>query len=45
MLAVVPGSEAERAVDAVRGAGHDAWIVGEVVAGRGRAHVEAAGAV
>jgi len=45
MLAVVPAPEAERAVEVVRGAGHDAWIVGEVTAGRGRVHVEGPGAV
>jgi phosphoribosylformylglycinamidine cyclo-ligase len=39
MLAVVaPGSELA-AVDAVRSAGHDAWVVGEIVAGHGRVHV------
>ena len=45
MLAVVPAAEAERSVEVIRGAGHDAWIVGEVVAGRGRTHVERPGAV
>ena len=39
MLVVVPGGEAFRAVDAIRAAGHDAWVVGEIVAGYGRAHV------
>lgn len=41
MLAIVPASEAFRAVDAVRSAGHDAWVVGEIVGGHGRAAVEA----
>jgi phosphoribosylformylglycinamidine cyclo-ligase len=40
MLAVVAGDSAERALDAVRAGGHDAWIVGEVVEGHGRARVE-----
>jgi phosphoribosylformylglycinamidine cyclo-ligase len=40
MLAVVPRGEALRALDAVRGAGRDAWVVGEIVDGHGRAHVE-----
>ncbi len=40
MLAVVPGEVGERALDVVRAGGHDAWIVGEVVDGHGRAHVE-----
>lgn len=39
MLAVVPSGEALRALDAVRDAGRDAWIVGEIVNGHGRAHV------
>jgi phosphoribosylformylglycinamidine cyclo-ligase len=39
MLAVVPGDVAERALDVVRSVGHDAWIVGEIVDGHGRAHV------
>ncbi len=40
MLAVVREADAFRAVDAIRAAGHDAWVVGEIVAGHGRAHVE-----
>ncbi len=40
MLAVVPGDVAERALDVVRSGGHDAWLVGEVVDGRGHVHVE-----
>ncbi len=40
MLAVVTGDTAERAVDVVRAGGHDAWIVGEIVDGHGRVHVE-----
>jgi phosphoribosylformylglycinamidine cyclo-ligase len=40
MLALVPGDVAERALDVVRSGGHDAWIVGEVVDGHGRVHVE-----
>jgi phosphoribosylformylglycinamidine cyclo-ligase len=37
MLAVVPGDSARSALDAVRAAGHEAWVVGEVTDGRGRA--------
>jgi phosphoribosylformylglycinamidine cyclo-ligase len=33
MLAVLPRHDAHRALDAIRGAGHDAWLVGEVVDG------------
>jgi len=40
MLAVVPDCDSFKAVDAIRAAGHDAWVVGEVVAGSGRARVE-----
>jgi len=39
MLAVVARDAAEKAVDVVRAAGHDAWIVGEIVDGHGRARV------
>lgn len=40
MLAVVPRGEAFRALDAVRAAGQDAWVVGEIVDGHGRAVVD-----
>jgi hypothetical protein len=39
MLAVVADDAAEKAVDVVRAAGHDAWIVGEIDDGHGRARV------
>jgi phosphoribosylformylglycinamidine cyclo-ligase len=39
MLAVVAPDDALAAVDVARGAGHDAWLVGEVVDGHGRVHV------
>jgi phosphoribosylformylglycinamidine cyclo-ligase len=39
MLAVVPPDDALAAVDVVRAAGHDAWLVGEVVDGHGRVHL------
>jgi phosphoribosylformylglycinamidine cyclo-ligase len=39
MIAVVAPDAAEAAVDTVRAAGHDAWIVGDVVDGHGRVHV------
>jgi hydrogenase maturation factor len=40
MLAVVPRDSAEHALDVVRSERHDAWIVGEIVEGHGRASVE-----
>jgi phosphoribosylformylglycinamidine cyclo-ligase len=40
MLAVVAGDAGEAALDVIRSEGHDAWIVGEVVDGHGRARVE-----
>jgi phosphoribosylformylglycinamidine cyclo-ligase len=39
MLAVVPGDAAPAALDGIRSAGHEAWIVGEITAGHGRAHM------
>jgi phosphoribosylformylglycinamidine cyclo-ligase len=36
MLAVVPGDAVHAALDAVRSAGHDAWVVGEITPGHGR---------
>ena len=36
MLAVVPRDEVNRALDAVRAAGHEAWRSGEIVDGHGR---------
>ena len=39
MVAVVPAGQVFHALDAVRGAGRDAWAVGEIVDGHGRAHV------
>ena len=36
MLAVVAADDALAAVDVARAAGHDAWLVGEIVDGRGR---------
>jgi phosphoribosylformylglycinamidine cyclo-ligase len=40
MLAIVPRGEEHRALDTIRGRGNDAWVVGDVVEGHGRAHVE-----
>jgi phosphoribosylformylglycinamidine cyclo-ligase len=40
MLAVVPAEAALHAVDIVRAAGHDAWLVGEIVDGHGRVYLE-----
>jgi phosphoribosylformylglycinamidine cyclo-ligase len=36
MLALVERGDAHRALDALRAAGHDAWVVGEIVDGDGR---------
>jgi phosphoribosylformylglycinamidine cyclo-ligase len=36
MLAIVPGDGVRTALDVVRAAGHEAWVVGELVAGDGR---------
>jgi phosphoribosylformylglycinamidine cyclo-ligase len=40
MLAVVAADDALAAVDAARAAGHDAWLVGDIVAGHGAVHIE-----
>ena len=40
MLAVLPRNEAHRALDAVRNAGHDAWLVGEIVDGTSGVTIE-----
>jgi phosphoribosylformylglycinamidine cyclo-ligase len=40
MLAIVPPDSALHAVDVVRAAGHDAWLVGELVDGHGRVRLE-----
>ncbi|HMG27882.1 MAG TPA: phosphoribosylformylglycinamidine cyclo-ligase [Acidimicrobiia bacterium] len=37
MLAVVPGDAVHTALAAVRATGHEAWVVGEITGGRGRA--------
>ena len=39
MLAVVPGDAVNPALDAVRSAGHEAWVVGEITSGRGHAQM------
>ena len=39
MLAVVPGDAAHAALDGIRSVGHDAWVVGEITAGHGRAQM------
>jgi phosphoribosylformylglycinamidine cyclo-ligase len=39
MVAVVPARDAHDALDAVRAAGQEAWIVGEVSEGRGRVSI------
>jgi phosphoribosylformylglycinamidine cyclo-ligase len=36
MLAVVPRTDARRALDTLRAGGHQAWVVGEITAGEGR---------
>ncbi len=40
MVAIVDADHALHAVDAARVAGHDAWLVGEVVDGHGRVVVD-----
>jgi phosphoribosylformylglycinamidine cyclo-ligase len=40
MLAIVPGDAVNPALDAVRTAGHEAWLVGEIRDGRGKAFLE-----
>jgi phosphoribosylformylglycinamidine cyclo-ligase len=40
MLAFVPPDAAFQAIDIVRDAGHGAWLVGEVVDGHGRVHID-----
>jgi len=40
MVAIVPPDAALHAVDIARAAGHDAWLVGEVVDGHRHVHVE-----
>jgi phosphoribosylformylglycinamidine cyclo-ligase len=42
MLAVVSGDDVHPALDAVRSAGHEAWLVGAVVDGRGHVVIERA---
>ena len=42
MLAVVAGEAVHPALDAVRSAGHEAWLVGAVIDGRGRVVIERA---
>jgi phosphoribosylformylglycinamidine cyclo-ligase len=39
MLALVPGEATAPALAAVRAAGHEAWLVGEITAGRGNAQM------
>jgi phosphoribosylformylglycinamidine cyclo-ligase len=40
MLAVVPGDAVHPALDAVRTAGHEGWLVGEIRDGTGKASLE-----
>jgi phosphoribosylformylglycinamidine cyclo-ligase len=40
MLAVVDGADVHRALDSVRSAGHEAWLVGVIEEGHGRATIE-----
>lgn len=42
MAAVVPASDAEGAIEVVHAAGHDAWLIGEIVAGSGVVQIEPA---
>ena len=41
MLAVVPADRVEPSLDLVRAAGHDAWLVGEILDGHGRVTIAA----
>jgi phosphoribosylformylglycinamidine cyclo-ligase len=43
MLAVVADDDALTAVDTARAAGHDAWVVGEIIDGHGRVQMVPAG--
>ncbi|HEU5300713.1 MAG TPA: phosphoribosylformylglycinamidine cyclo-ligase [Acidimicrobiia bacterium] len=40
MLAIVPADAVREALDGVRAAGHEAWLVGRVVDGHGRTFIE-----
>src|SRR4051812_43305120 len=40
MMAVVPPEAALHAIDIVRAAGHDAWLVGEITDGHGKVHLD-----
>jgi phosphoribosylformylglycinamidine cyclo-ligase len=40
MVAVVAAGDRLDTLDAIRSAGHDAWLVGEIVEGRGRVTIE-----
>jgi len=40
MLAIVADGDAHRALDAIRAAGSEAWVVGEIVDGHGRVVIE-----
>jgi phosphoribosylformylglycinamidine cyclo-ligase len=42
MVAVVAADDALHALDAIRAAKHDAWVIGDIVDGHGRVHVEPA---
>jgi hypothetical protein len=39
MLAVVAAEDRLDTLDHIRSAGHDAWLVGEIVEGRGRVSI------
>jgi len=43
MLAVVAADGVHHALDTVRAAGHDAWLVGAVTQGKGRVHLDRSG--
>jgi phosphoribosylformylglycinamidine cyclo-ligase len=40
MLAVVAAEDRLDTLDVIRSAGHDAWLVGKIVEGRGRVRIE-----
>ena len=40
MVAVVPSEDRLDTLDAIRSSGHDAWLIGEIVDGRGKVTIE-----
>jgi phosphoribosylaminoimidazole (AIR) synthetase len=40
LTAIVGGGQADDVLKAIRAAGHRAWVIGDVIKGRGQARVE-----